>query len=244
MTNLLTRVNYETRMALHDQEAINKAMGMPSDEPTDSTKSRISNATDTLLEYMLFADEAPLQGPIQGSTDFAAEYQRRGPRSKRGLSLRDLDLKTRLFRHPCSPLIYSEAFDALPAPAKDRIYQRLWEILSGKDDSKTYARLSPADRRAILEILLETSPSLPLTGSAQSPRNFPQQLTHREIRVATSSDFGCRRVGVAAKGIDGWHHVAGAENSFALSLFTLEFGKSHSHTRSVPASDPVSFSSH
>jgi hypothetical protein len=162
MTNLLTRVNYETRMALHGQAAINKALGEPPDQLTDSTKSRVSNATETLLEYMLFTDEAPLQSPIQGSTDFAAEYQRRGPRSKRGLSLRDLDLKTRLLRHPCSPLIYSEAFDALPTLAKDRIYERLWEILSGKDDSKTYERLSQADRRAILEILLETKSGLPL----------------------------------------------------------------------------------
>jgi hypothetical protein len=161
MTNLLTRVNYETRMALHDQEAINKALGQPLDQPTDSTKSRVQNATETLLEYMLFTDEAPLQGPMQGSTGFAEEYQSRGPRSKRGLSLRDLDLKTRLLRYPCSPLIYSEAFDALPALAKDRIYQRLWEILSGKDESKTYARLTQADRRAILEILRETKSGLP-----------------------------------------------------------------------------------
>jgi hypothetical protein len=161
MTNLLTRVNYETRMALHDQEAIAKVLGTPPDQPTDSTRSRIRNATETLLEYMLFTDEAPVEHPIEGTTAFAAEYQRLGPRTKRGLSLRDLDLKTRLLRHPCSPLIYSEAFDALPAAAKDQIFQRLWDILSGKDESKTYARLSQADRREILEILLETKPGLP-----------------------------------------------------------------------------------
>ena len=161
MTNLLTRVNYETRMALHDQEAINKALGAPPGQLSDSAKSRIANATETLLEYMLMADEATFAGPIQGSTAFAAEYQRQGPRTKAGRSLRELDLKTRLFRHPCSPLIYSEAFDALPAPARDRIYRRLWEILSGKDNSKTYARLCEADRRAVLEILLETKPGLP-----------------------------------------------------------------------------------
>jgi hypothetical protein len=161
MTNLLTRVNYETRLALHDQAAVAKALGTPPDQLTDSSKSRIRNATETLLEYLLFADEAPLQGPIEGTTGFAAEYQRRGPRTKGGLSLRDLDLKTRLLRHPCSPLIYSEAFDALPAPAKNQIYQRLWEILSGKDTSKTYARLSQADRAAILDILLETKSGLP-----------------------------------------------------------------------------------
>jgi hypothetical protein len=161
MTNLLIRVNWETRMAILDREVINKAMGQPLDQPTDSSNSRIRNATDTLLEYMLFTDEAPLAGPIRGSTTFAADYERQGRRSRRGLSLRDLDLKIRLLRHPCSPMIYSEAFDALPAPSKDRIYQRLWEILSGKDDSRTYARISPADRREILEILLDTKPDLP-----------------------------------------------------------------------------------
>jgi hypothetical protein len=162
MTDLLTRVNYETRMALHDQAALNKVLGQPDDQLTDSSKSRIANATETLLEYMLFADEAPLHGPIQGSSEFATEYQRRGPRSKRGLSLRDLDLKTRLFRYPCSPLIYAEAFDDLPAPARDRIYQRLWDILSGKDDTKMYERLSKTDRRAILEILMDTKSGLPV----------------------------------------------------------------------------------
>jgi hypothetical protein len=161
MTNLLTRVNYETRMALSSQAAINQALHEPDDKLSDSTQSRIRNATETLLEYMLLASEAPLAGPIQGSTGFAAEYQRGGPRTKSGLCLRDLDLKTRLFRHPCSPLIYSAAFDALPTPAKDRIYQRLWEILNGQDDGKTYARLSREDRREIREILQETKPGLP-----------------------------------------------------------------------------------
>jgi hypothetical protein len=161
MTNLLTRVNYETRMALQSQAAINQALGEPNDKLSESTESRIRNATETLLEYMLFASEAPLQGPIEGSSSFAADYQRGARRTKRGLSLRDLELKTRLFRHSCSPLIYSEAFDAIPAPAKDRIYRRLWEILSGQDESKTYARLSQQDRREILEILLETKSGLP-----------------------------------------------------------------------------------
>ena len=161
MTNLLTRVNYETRMALHDQAAINKALGAPAGELTDSTKSRIRNATETLLEYMLLTDEAPLTGADRGQPKFATEYQQRATRTKDGRSLHDLDLKTRLFRYPCSPLIYSAAFDALPAPAKDRIYQRLWEILSGRDESKTYARLSGDDRRAILSVLLETKSGLP-----------------------------------------------------------------------------------
>jgi len=33
-------------------------------------------------------------------------------------------------------LIYSESFDALPAEAKEQFYQRLGEVLSGRDQSK------------------------------------------------------------------------------------------------------------
>ena len=64
-------------------------------------------------------------------------------------------------RYPLSYMIYSEAFDALPADAKDAIYRRLWEVLSGRDRSPRYAHLSDADRRAIGEILLDTKPGLP-----------------------------------------------------------------------------------
>src|SRR5581483_11817229 len=50
MTNLLTRVNYETRLALHDQAVIDKALGRSGEQLSESTQSRIKNATDTLLE--------------------------------------------------------------------------------------------------------------------------------------------------------------------------------------------------
>jgi hypothetical protein len=66
-----------------------------------------------------------------------------------------------MLRYPCSPLIYSEAFQEMPAAAKERVYQRLWEVLSGKDQTPAYARLSAEDRRAILEILIDTDKDLP-----------------------------------------------------------------------------------
>ena len=75
--------------------------------------------------------------------------------------MRQFDLEHRLMRYPCSYLIYSEAFDALPAAAKSAIYQRLWQILSGEESGERYARLSKADRQAILEILRETKQGLP-----------------------------------------------------------------------------------
>ena len=70
-------------------------------------------------------------------------------------------MTTRLFKYPCSYLIYSPTFDSLPEEVRDRVYQRLWTVLSGKEQSEKYAHLGPADRTAIVEILRETKPNLP-----------------------------------------------------------------------------------
>jgi hypothetical protein len=64
-------------------------------------------------------------------------------------------------RYPCSYLIYSEAFDEMPAVVRERVYERLWQILSGKDTDPKFASLSREDRKAILEILLATKKALP-----------------------------------------------------------------------------------
>jgi hypothetical protein len=169
MHNRLTRANFQTRLALHDEAEFNKALGRPADYRSDSTLRRIKNAGEPVVQYMLFCEEAPLTDPIKGTSGFAEEFVKRGPREDRrdagptgkGRSLRDFDLKRRLFAYPCSYVIYSEAFEALPAAVKDYIFQRLWEVLSGKDTSKEFAHLSAADRQAILEILRATKPNLP-----------------------------------------------------------------------------------
>ena len=58
-------------------------------------------------------------------------------------------------------MIYTSAFDGLPALAREAIYARMWEILSGADRSKQYARLSLIDRQTVVEILRETKTGLP-----------------------------------------------------------------------------------
>jgi hypothetical protein len=58
-------------------------------------------------------------------------------------------------------MIYSSAFDALPADARNVIYQRMWQILSGRDTNKKYAALAKTDRQAIVEILKATKKDLP-----------------------------------------------------------------------------------
>lgn len=145
MHNFITRLHYAASIALEQYGHLNY----------------LRAPIDAFLKYMLFVEEAPLTGPIKGTSSFAEEFAKAGPKDKKGRSLRDLDLRTRLLKHPCSYLIYSEAFDALPDPLKQRIYQRLWEILLGKDDASDFESLDSQSRRAILEILRDTKRSLP-----------------------------------------------------------------------------------
>lgn len=143
MLNLITRVGWETRIG-------SKEAGRS-----------IEQAAKEFVDYMLFVDEAPLPGPITGTSGFMTAFAARGPRDSKGRSLREFDLQTRLLKYPCSYLIYSQPFDAMPAEAKAAIYARLWEVLSGEDKDTRYDRLSAADRIAIVDILRETKADLP-----------------------------------------------------------------------------------
>ena len=141
-------------------------MGAAADAPlSEATRRQFEHPAEQLLRYMLFVKEAPLgdsdKEHIGTNSAFAREFGARGPRDTQGRSLRDLDLATKIFRYPCTYLIYSDSFDALPEPAKGYVYRRLLEVLSGKDQSPDFARLTTADRSAILEILLATKQGLP-----------------------------------------------------------------------------------
>ncbi len=150
MTNLLTRLGWEGRVAEYEKTSTQK-----------DTSARIDEAVRNFVDYLLFVDEAALPQKIAGSSGFAEKFSAQGPADHRGRSLRQLDLEHRLFRYPCSYMIYSPAFDALPAPILDAVFRRMWQILSGQDSTKPYARLTPADRTAIVEILRDTKTNLP-----------------------------------------------------------------------------------
>jgi hypothetical protein len=150
MMNLLARMTWETRAA----------------EARPDAKTLIDAVAREVVDYMLFVDEAPLPARVEGSSGFAKRFSARGPRDSRERSLYQLDLTTRLMRYPCSYMIYSDAFDRLPAAARDAIYRRLYAVLSGAERTPRYSRLSPADRRAIIDILRETKREVPAYFSA------------------------------------------------------------------------------
>jgi hypothetical protein len=129
MTNLLTRLNWETRMG--------------------ADASKLEALVREVVEYMLFENETPLTEPIKGSGSYAADFAALGPKDSKGRSLRDLDMKTRMFKYPCSFLIYSGQFDALPLSAKEKVYRRLRE------------RLIEQRRLDIIEILKDTKKDFP-----------------------------------------------------------------------------------
>jgi hypothetical protein len=163
--NLMESTNYYVRTALYEARQGNKAGPQPASQPSSnlpqSTRDRIDFACERVVKALLFSGETRLTDPVAGTSGFAEEFSARGPKDRLGRSLRDFDLTHRLFKYPCSYLIYSEQFDGLPAEAKERIYRRMWEVLSGKDDGKPFEHLTAEDRGAILQILRETKKDLP-----------------------------------------------------------------------------------
>ena len=122
----------------------------------DKMKQVVENYAEPIVESMLFSGAQPFTAPIAGTTGFAAEFAAAGRRDSQGRSLKDLDLKTRLFKYPMSYLIYTDSFNNMPQPVKEYVNRRFMEILTDEDTTKKYAHLSASDRQAILEIMKET----------------------------------------------------------------------------------------
>ena len=133
--NLVTRVNYETRLG---------------------EQSRIAEAADALAEYMLFVEEAKIPSPIVGSSGFTEKFSSLGPKDSQGRSLHELDLKTRLLKFPLSYMIYSPAFKGMADAPKQLVMRHINRVLSGEIAGEKYAYLTPEIRAAIREILNQT----------------------------------------------------------------------------------------
>jgi hypothetical protein len=146
MQNLITRMYHE---AMQRQDNLVQ---------TDSEKGVVY----AFLRYLLFVDEARLDVPVTSASEFTSHFEKQGPKDKLGRSLRQFDLRTRLFQYPCSYMIYSEAFDALPRDIKLHVYHRLWRILNGEDSDPAFRSIPLATRRAILEILIGTKTDVPI----------------------------------------------------------------------------------
>ncbi|CAN5712721.1 hypothetical protein BH11VER1_BH11VER1_26370 [soil metagenome] len=163
MQNKITEAGKSVREAMARQHDLQVAFKEPvNDTPQGSALSVINGQVDRLLEHMLFIEEYPLKdNGIEGSLAFQEAFQLDRRESKDGRSLKDFQLRTRLFKHRCSYMIYSKAFDALPAAFKEKFYERLWKVLSGQEKTEDFASLSESERQYIRDILLATIKDLP-----------------------------------------------------------------------------------
>ena len=154
--------------ATHQRYRLSDGAGTPDedDEPADPSgwearmgadRAKLDDIAGEVADYMLFVNETPLEAPIRGSERYSSDFAAQGPKDRKGRSLRDLDLKTRMFRYPCSFLIYSEQFDALPQNARDALYRRLFDTLTAQK------------RFDVIEILRDTKKGLPAYWSERTP---------------------------------------------------------------------------
>lgn len=151
--NAIAKAGHETRSAIAYRREMERLFGETSEELLASVRRRIEGPSERLVRELLGVGAARISNRISGDSGFAREFQERGQRDSQGRSLRDLDLRTRVFRYACSFLIRSPAYEGLPARAREYVERRLAEIVAGRDPSPDFAHLDADDRQVIRAVL-------------------------------------------------------------------------------------------
>ncbi len=126
-----------------------------------SAKAEIEERAEEMARYITFAEEAkfPAKG-ITGDPAYAEDFLRDRKVTKAGISLKDLDMKTRMFKHRCSYMLYTDTWKEAPKELKDRVYYHMALYLRDQPDAQ-HAHIPAAERMAIRSILKETMNDLP-----------------------------------------------------------------------------------
>lgn len=144
--NLVTLALYRTR------DALLSGGGMVREQDTTAIQEVALN----LVRYLLFQGEALLpSGGLKADAEFVQDFLGRRVAAPSGASLRDLELKQRMFRYRCSYMIYTPGFQALQPVMKETVLRSLREALSD-DAPQEFGYLPAPEKRAILYILRET----------------------------------------------------------------------------------------
>ncbi|MEZ5387660.1 MAG: hypothetical protein R3F13_19300 [Prosthecobacter sp.] len=150
--NRLVYAIYSMRQLKHENKGF---MG-------SGAKAEIEERAVELARYITFAEEAkfPAKG-ISGDEAFAADFLRDRKTTSAGLSLKDLDMKTRIFKHRCSYMLYTDTWKEAPKELKERVYYHMALYLRDQPDAQ-HAHIPQAERLAIRSILKETMSDLPI----------------------------------------------------------------------------------
>jgi hypothetical protein len=157
MHNLFTQRNFQAIKMLAAEASINRALGETGRRPL--TEKILKNASEEILEYMLFCDEVHLRA-IEGNANFKEDFAKGKIAARNGDSLYQLNFDERMSELPCSWLIYSEAFTHLQPELKKMILRRLEEILTAKELPNAFIHLR-STRSRIHQVLVETLEGYP-----------------------------------------------------------------------------------
>jgi hypothetical protein len=148
-TNRVTEARYLTRAAL----AAGKGRLRNEDAKVLGEKA------DELARYLMFADEAPLpREGVTGDSAFKTDFLRNRKQAPDGTSLKDLDLRTHLFKHRCSYMLYSRVFTTLQPEFKKLVYARLSAAVAEVNPPREFNYLPITEKRAIRTIVGATLP--------------------------------------------------------------------------------------
>jgi hypothetical protein len=168
--DIITRANYKARTFAARANDGQPADSLSWNQLPPKARTMVKTMFEPLVKALLLVDAIRFPGKITGNSGFDRWFQAQGLRDPQGHSLRELDLTTRLFHYPLSYMIYSVGFDGLPTYAKDYVYRRLADILSGRDQSAPYTKISLADRATALEILGTTKPDFAAVAQTADPK--------------------------------------------------------------------------
>lgn len=150
MHNLLTAASLNYRRSRHFSEIID-----PGSDPNEGSAGGVAESwAKTITECLFYKDEADLDEGVEGDPAFQKAFTARFPKTEEGKSLADFRLYGRIFKHRCSYMVYSEAFQGLPPTVKKLVFAKMRAALAGEDPDIDW--LSSSERKKIVAILEET----------------------------------------------------------------------------------------
>ena len=126
MNNLMTRIGWDARIALRE--------GKGTLDP--AARDRINPEIEEMVGYMLFVDEEPLKQPVRASPRLPRRFPSAALATPRAGRCAISICRSACSAIHCPSLIYSAAFDGMPEVVRERVYQRLYDVLTGKDKAR------------------------------------------------------------------------------------------------------------
>jgi hypothetical protein len=156
--NQIGYINFKAPAVLHRRDMAEAVSAKSWDGLPALAQDALIRMMDKLVSLMVFMEAADFSSPISGLPAYTEGFMAKGPVDEQGRSLREFDLRTRLFRYPLSYLVHTEEFKALPPYALDYLYSKLAAYLSGEIELEGSSQYSRADRQDALDILIATDP--------------------------------------------------------------------------------------